>query len=215
MGAMTQESEIARIRSEIDAIDVNVHDQLKRRVALAEEMAAAKDNVAAGQPRMRPGREAAILRSLYNRHDGPLSFPVVARIWRELINANLRVEGNFSVALCEADDNIVADLARAQFSDLTPRRTFKTAQDALNAACDNVDTIAVLPFNAEADWWALLAREQNTQLKIIACLPFLLGPDDGIAAVAVGALDREDTGDDVSLAIVEADGPIVGENTIA
>ena len=38
-GDMTKKNEIARIRAQIDDIDVTVHDMLMRRVALAEEMA--------------------------------------------------------------------------------------------------------------------------------------------------------------------------------
>ncbi len=202
-GGMTNENEIARIRKEIDGIDVAVHDMLMRRVALAEEMAIAKDQAAAGKARMRPGREAAILRDLFARHQGPLAFPVVARIWRELINANLRVEGDFRVALFSKGDDDIPAQARAQYGDLTPYITCDTPDAALEQARNNRDTIAVLPATPGNTWWTALLSEANASLKIIGCLPFVRQKDDTIIAVSVGALDREDTGDDVSLAIVE------------
>jgi chorismate mutase/prephenate dehydratase len=202
-GDMTKKNEIARIRAQIDDIDVTVHDMLMRRVALAEEMAIAKDQAAAGQARMRPGREATILRDLFARHQGPLAFPVVARIWRELINANLRVEGDFRVALFSIGDDDIPAQARAQYGDLTPYINCDTADAALTQARNNRDTIAVLPATPGNTWWTALLSEANASLKIIACLPFVRQTGDTIVAVSVGALDREETGDDVSLAIVE------------
>jgi len=206
---MTKENEIARIRAEIDAIDVSVHDMLIRRVELAEEMAVAKDKAAAGQARMRPGREAAILRSLLARHHGPLPFPVVARIWRELINANLRVEGDFRVALFSnggpAEDSKIAASARSQFGDLTPTARCETPDAALQDARDQLDTIAVLPLGPNHNWWTQLAQADNASLKVIGCLPYVLNEGEAINAVSVSNLDREDTGDDVSLAIVACD----------
>jgi chorismate mutase / prephenate dehydratase len=203
---MTKENEIARIRAEIDTIDISVHDMLMHRVELAEEMAVAKDNAAAGQARMRPGREAAILRSLLARHHGPLAFPVVARIWRELINANLRVEGDFRVALFSNggpdEDNKIAGNARSQYGDLTPMEKCETPDAALDAAINQLDTIAVFPFGPGHDWWTQLAHKDNAALKIIGCLPFVLNEGEAISSVSVSNLDREDTGDDVSLAIV-------------
>jgi len=206
-GDMSKENEIARIRAEIDAIDVSVHDMLMRRVALAEEMAVAKDNVAAGQARMRPGREAEILRDLFARHNGPLGFPVVARIWRELINANLRVEGDFTVALFSDGDATVPTKARSQYGDLTPSIECDTAAAALDLALAQRDTITVLPFSEDQTWWANLAHTEYSSLKLIACLPFVLRDDEAITAVSVGALEREETGEDVSLAIAECTGP--------
>jgi chorismate mutase/prephenate dehydratase len=206
-GGMTNENEIGRIRAEIDEIDVSVHDKLMRRVALAEEMAVAKDIVAAGQARMRPGREATILRDLFARHQGPLGFPVVARIWRELINANLRVEGDFAIALFSNGDDTINGNARSQYGDLTPLQDCASPQGALDMAAQNRDTLAVLPFGDGHDSWALLARENNKNLKVIACLPFVMDKDDGITAISVGALDREETGEDVSLAVVSCSSP--------
>jgi chorismate mutase/prephenate dehydratase len=202
-GDMIDESEIRQIRAEIDAIDTNVHDQLVRRVELAIQMAAAKDKVAAGQPRMRPGREAAILRSLLARHAGPLEFPVVARIWRELINANLRVEGDFRVAFFADGREDVERAARSQFGDLTPCDPCDTAQEALTAAAQQADTLAVLPFGSGSDDWALLAEETNQTLGVIAALPFVMNEGEVASALCIGTMDREDTGQDTSLAIVE------------
>ena len=202
-GGMIDESEIRQIRAEIDAIDTNVHEQLVRRVELAVKMAAAKDKVAAGQPRMRPGREAAILRSLLARHAGPLEFPVVARIWRELINANLRVEGDFRIALFADGREDVERAARSQFGDLTPCDRYDTAQEALTAAAQQADTLAVLPFGNGSDDWALLAEEANQTLGIIAALPFVMNKGEAASALCIGTMDREDTGQDTSLAIVE------------
>ena len=202
-GGMIDESEIRQIRAEIDAIDTNVHEQLVRRVELAVKMAAAKDKVAAGQPRMRPGREAAILRSLLARHAGPLEFPVVARIWRELINANLRVEGDFRIALFADGREDVERAARSQFGDLTPFDRYDTAQEALTAAAQQSDTLAVLPFGNGSEDWALLAEEANQQLGVIAALPFVMNEGEVASALCFGTMDREDTGHDTSLAIIE------------
>lgn len=208
------------LRREIDEIDSSIHDLLMRRAAMAERIAAAKDDSARGEGKMaaaayfRPGREAAVLRRLVARHKG--SFPLVSlvRLWREIMSSLVRLQGPFSVAVYTAADNPgYWDLARDHYGSTTPLIPCQSAIQVLREVSEGRATVGVLPFPQEgemAPWWPLVANTRNNPPKVIARFPFLAtqqgsaGPSRGqVSAVAVACLTPEHTGDDRSLLTVE------------
>jgi len=103
---------LAQLRAEIDEIDDGLLTLLERRIAIGRRVAAAKGD--ASGPFLRPGREAQILRRLAARLDGSdLPVPVMERVWREILAANLarQVEPVTVVWAPEGAEALV-DLAR-------------------------------------------------------------------------------------------------------
>lgn len=172
---MTAESpSLDELRSEIDEIDIAVHDLLMRRVALADQIGHVKGD---GGPYIRPGREARILRRLVARHKGPLPKTVLVSIWREIISAMTALEGPYAVAVYAdrtGHDGLPA-LARAQYGAERPISAHETILGVLRAVSDGHATVGVLPLpqGDEADpWWRNLVRNGPDVPKIIARLPF-------------------------------------------
>ncbi|MFN3230914.1 MAG: chorismate mutase [Alphaproteobacteria bacterium] len=191
-----------QLRQEIDRVDDEIHDLLMRRADLGEQVAAAKDNGAPGQPRFRPGREARILRRLKSRHNGPLPFSVVGHIWREVISSFLRRQSDLEVMVWGGASRIsVWDLARAHFGVAAPFQVTLEAVEALDKTVKADNAVAVLAFETEGEpWWRLLSDDRpGAGLQIIARLPFF---ENAPADAFVVGKAREDSGDDTTLVML-------------
>jgi chorismate mutase len=97
---------LAQLRAELDAIDDQIHDLLMHRASVIERVA--RDGGKTGA-KIRPGREASMLRRLLKRHTGSMPPQIIVRFWREMFAGALIIEGGQTVAVCSGDDN--ADLA--------------------------------------------------------------------------------------------------------
>ncbi|MBI1181463.1 MAG: chorismate mutase [Alphaproteobacteria bacterium] len=205
-----------QIRREIDAVDDAIHDLLMRRAELGEQVVAAKNGAAPGAPRLRPAREAAILRRLRARHAGALPFPVVGHIWREVITSFLNRQSPVEVAVWGGACRMaVWDAARTYFGVTTRFAPMPDAAAALARVASTAGGIGVLAFEPGGEpWWRLLADADGpgAGLQIFARLPFFMANDASVTAFAVAPV-REDSGDETTLAVLhgaggnEASGP--------
>lgn len=197
-----------RLRQEIDRVDDDIHDLLMRRAELGEQVAAVKRDGLPGTPRIRPGREANILRRLRARHGGPLPFSVVGHIWREVISSFLQRQADFDVLVWGGSSRIaIWDLARAHFGATANCTPAMEAVEALDKTVRSDNTIAVLAFEADGEpWWRLLCDgHPGAGLQIIARLPFF---DDAEASAFAVGRGREDSGDETSLVILHEVGQV-------
>jgi chorismate mutase len=195
------------LRAEIDRIDSEMHGLIQQRAALVEAIRAvkARDSISV----IRPGREAAILRTLHGRHDSAFPFAAVARIWREIIAGITRMEmSEYAVAVhVDGNDPALWDLARNQFGSATPMTAFATTREVLGEVVDGRATIGVLPCPREGDedpWWTNIAARDG--LRVSYRMPF--APVDGRSeggpqALAIGRIPPESSGQDRSLIVVE------------
>lgn len=195
------------LRGEIDRIDESMHDLLIRRAEVVAAISEAKRGTADAV--MRPGREAVVLRRLLARHRGPLPRGVVARIWREMISAMIRLQGPFSVAVCAPERSVgYWDLARAHYGSTTPMTLHRSPFNVLRAVRDKAGAVGIIPLPQEEDpqpWWASLTSRSEPRLRVIAKLPFTdlgEGRFEGLSALAIGTCEPEPTGDDVSLLVI-------------
>lgn len=84
----TPPDDLGSIRDRIDAIDARIHELIAERARLAQGVGDAKRD--AGTPEFyRPEREAAVLRDVVARNDGPLSNEEMVRLFREIMSACL------------------------------------------------------------------------------------------------------------------------------
>ena len=188
--------DLTDLRTEIDRIDDALHDLIMRRAAVVQQVAARKT----GPTRLRPGREATILRRLLARHSGALPPVTITRIWRELLAGALAVQGDFVVAI----GGVALDLAQAareQFGALVRLHAYVQPDAALDAVRAGQASIAVLPLPAsENPWWPSLLA--NPRLHVVARLPFWAARPDGaplLQAFAVSAAPPDPSGDDRTL----------------
>ena len=194
------------LRRQIDGIDDALHDLLMERAAVSDQVRATKQGARAVL--FRPGREAAILKRLLARHDGPLPPDAVVQVWREIIAASTRLQGPFRVAIyAPSGAGHALDLARAHFGVLTPLLPMSSVGPVLAALADGHAQVGLLPLPEETPgepWWRGFGAAAGDALSIIARLPFAatsLQP----AALVVGPQAFEATGEDRGYLVVETD----------
>ncbi len=210
---MTQKTpSLDDLRQQIDALDVRIHEALMARAALAPQIAAAKGGSGGGLA-MRPGREAVLLRQRLEAHGGALPPAVVARIWREIVNALTHLQSPFSIAVCAPEKSVgYWDLARNHFGSAAPMRLHRSAMVVLEAVSQRPNMLGILPLpiDAEAEPWWLgfgTARDRD-RAHIIWKLPFFTsqsGQFEDLTAFVIAKAAPEATGDDVTVLTLETD----------
>ncbi|MEX2199929.1 MAG: chorismate mutase [Dongiaceae bacterium] len=197
------------LRRRIDAIDDALHDLLIERAEIGCKIGTVKGAVRNGAAAWRPGREAQVLRRLARRHRGPLPKAALVRIWRELMTAFLRLQGEFPVAVrAGADDGTCREVARDHFGGLTAIRSHETSMQVLREVSEGRAAIGVLPLPQQDDvqpWWPMLLASDADLPRIIARLPFVPGSLTGSEqeALVVGRVPLEASGTDRSLIAIE------------
>ena len=86
--------ELSKLRTRIDALDLEILRLLNERAATAHAIGALKDDGVV----YRPEREAYVLRRLAEQNSGPLSDKVVMHLFTEVISACRALEDAFAVA---------------------------------------------------------------------------------------------------------------------
>jgi len=197
---------LSDLRREIDDIDDRLHDLLMRRGGLVARIRDAKHDDAAAI--YRPGREAAVLRRLAARHQGPLPVAVIVRLWRELISAFIGMQGQFAVALWDDAEGGCRDLARDHFGSIVPLSVHATPRGVIRAVFDGEATVGVLPLPGDEDddpWWLALAGGGDAGVRICARLPFAPGGNGHGAAdgaMVIADIDPDPSGADSSYVAV-------------
>ncbi|MBU6425060.1 MAG: chorismate mutase [Rhodospirillales bacterium] len=177
-------SRLAELRAELDGIDDQIHDLLMKRAKVIESVATEGGKKGT---KIRPGREAIILRRLLARHKGPWPAQAIVRIWREMFGAALIIEGGQTMAVCDGESaETRLALAREHFGPLTPvRRHHNPAQTLADLTREGGAQLAVLPPMGEGDdatggWWPMLAANSHVRLYVIAKIPFWTRRAEGL-----------------------------------
>ncbi len=181
---LAQPPDLAALRAEIDMLDDALHDLLMRRAGVVARLAASR---AKGEgPALRPGREAAILRRLLARHEGPFPRGALVRIWREVLNGNTAIQNPLSAAAWLDEAGI--EVLRAHLGLNAPVLRCADAAAAIAARAAGQAGLVALP--AAGRWWRLL---DPAQLAVSARLP-LLGP--GATVLLLSPVPPDPSGDD-------------------
>jgi chorismate mutase/prephenate dehydratase len=205
---ITSEAALEDLRREIDRVDDSIHDLLIHRVGIVQRISQVKRE---GGPRFRPGREARMLRRLIARHRGPFPKPVLARIWREMLGATVRMQGEFTVGVLATEaEQGCWDLARNHFGAHAPITLHASAGQIVSDVSGGKMTVGVLPRPREDDkqpWWPMLLAGESPKPQIVARLPFagrIRGRAEDVDAVVISCQPPEDSGDDVALLAIES-----------
>lgn len=198
---MSKAPTLASLRKKIDSLDTKLHALLQERAQVVMEVGELKKKQKLGAP-FRLGREAQILRRLKEDHQGPLPYPVIARLWREIIASFTQLEAGYAVAVCQtASDAPAWALARDHYGGGVPLQTFAQAGAALTALAEGKAVQAVLPMprpDDAAPWWPLLMDGARPP-RIVARLPFVGDQGPMKEALVVALFPPEASGDDATL----------------
>ncbi|MEP7313748.1 MAG: prephenate dehydratase [Pseudomonadota bacterium] len=89
---------LEKIREQIDAVDVQIHQLINMRAQLARQVGVSKHKDGHTVDFYRPEREAQVLRQALQRNDGPLRDEEILRLFREIMSACLAQEKPLKVA---------------------------------------------------------------------------------------------------------------------
>jgi len=198
---------LADARAQIDQIDNVIHDMLKERIEMVDQVKKIK-----GKQHIfiRPGREAQMLRSLTSRPQGKIPSGIVVRLWRELISSSTLLESNnIKVGVyCPKRGADLWDMTRDHYGSFTTLVEFTTAKAAIKALKEKKITIAVVPppVQDEKDcWWTMIEGGRKNTLTVFQSMPFEKqkagkwnGRNSLETGLIIGKLYPELTGDDRS-----------------
>ncbi|HEU5047789.1 MAG TPA: chorismate mutase [Rickettsiales bacterium] len=195
-------TDISQFRAEIDAIDDKIIALLNERSAIVKRVGIAKKNSQReGICYIRSGREAEVVRRIYTKLKSGI-FPAEASIqmWRMIICASLSLESAMSVSTyVPQGEEAVYWLAREYFGNVLPVSGHDNTESVWQDLASGKAQVGVFPVRGR--WW----RELPHDIKIFACIPFLLPQNSSIQALAAARLEPENTGDDISLMSIKAD----------
>lgn len=208
MSGRDQEKALAELRQEIDRLDREMHERLMERGRIIDRLISVKGGTAATGSAFRPEREASMMRTMAQRHEGGLPFDAVESIWRIIISTFTHLQAPFGVHADMSGDQIaMRDSARYHFGFTVPLADEAGARaviDAVAASHGDLGLIAC-PLPAPEPWWRALEAEDAP--KIIACLPFVDRPGHPAAhptLVIAKAVSGEGLG---ALVLYSASGP--------
>ncbi|HLT77261.1 MAG TPA: chorismate mutase [Ferrovibrio sp.] len=201
---------LADLRREIDVLDDQIQDLLRRRAEAVQRVAETKRTEGGSDGVfLRPGREAQILRRLLERHRTGLPPAALLRIWREMISSLYDLQAPVKVAVHAPNKSAARwDLARDFYGSTTPMQLCTTATAVIRAVNSQPATLGVMamPEDGEKEvWWPLLASRAEDTPRIIARLPFVPNPRGRIAELGCYVIARtppEESGEDCTLIVV-------------
>jgi chorismate mutase len=168
---------LADLRREIDRIDEAMHRLLMERGAIIDTLIAVKKTSESGSA-FRPGREAAMMRSLAERHGGLLPLDTVESIWRVIISTFTYVQAPYSVhADISAGDAPMRDSARFHFGFTVPYVAHPSASAVIETVAASRGDLGIFRLDQGASagaWWRALTGARRP--KVIARLPFIERP---------------------------------------
>ncbi len=169
----TDKQALADFRARIDKMDVAIHDILRDRAEIIDQVRKLKGKQ---QIFLRPGREATMVRALLSRPQGKIPDGLIVRLWREMISAFTMMEGQFKVAVYAKDKGEdLWDITRDYFGSYTPLIESATSQAAIKAIQSGKATFAVLPAPQQGEkdsWWQTLAADKTNAITVFATVPF-------------------------------------------
>ena len=198
-------ADLAALRSQLDAMDDALHDLVMRRASVVAQVG---QLAVKGAVKLRPGREAAIIRRLLARHQGPFPPASLVMLWRQLFQGTTALQAPCALVVCDPDPaGAYAALAREHFGALSTLRVYRTPAQAIGEISAGTAAAAVLPMPAEGEspsgaWWTALLHKDDPRIHVTARLPFWAPRPEGAAklqALVVCAAPPDPSGADRSL----------------
>ena len=163
-------SQIDKLRKQIDKIDFQISDLLKKRSKIAEKIGKEKKS----NNLFRPERQASILRNILKKNDNNLNPLYILSFWRSIFLSQIDVQGGIKLILSNNIVNSYIKTIYDYFSHDIEIITMNNTSKALEKVYNGKNILTILPYpsnNTGAKWWTNIQLEK---LYAIAALPFFL-----------------------------------------
>ena len=163
-------SQIDKLRKQIDKIDFQILDLLKRRSKIAEKIGKEKKS----SNLFRPERQANILRNILKKNGNNLNPLYILSFWRSIFLSQIDVQGGIKLLLSNNIANSYIKTIYDYFSHDIEIITINNTSKALEKVYNGKNILTILPYpsyNKGAQWWT---NKRLEKLYGIAALPFFL-----------------------------------------
>ncbi|MFZ4479981.1 MAG: prephenate dehydratase [Rhodoferax sp.] len=165
---------LTELRTQIDALDLELLSLLNRRAALAHEVGELKRED--GSPVFRPERETAVIAKLQAANAGPLKREGVAVIWREIMSACRALEAAQRVAYLGPAGTFSEQAALRYFGSSIERVPCASLDEVFRATAAGSAEFGVIPIENSSE--GVISRSLdlllNTPLHIVGETSFLV-----------------------------------------
>ena len=163
-------NQIDKLRKQIDKIDFQILDLLKKRSKIAEKIGIAKKS----NNLFRPERQASILRNILKKNGNNLNPSYILSFWRSIFLSQIDVQGGIKLLLSNNIANSYIKTIYDYFSHDIEIITVNNTSKALEKVYNGKNILTILPYpsyNKGAQWWT---NKRLEKLYGIAALPFFL-----------------------------------------
>ena len=208
------DSNLKLLRDRIDKIDQKLQQLLNERAEISIQVKIIKTNK---KSKLKPGREAQILRSILGRQSGDFPKTSLIKLWREILSASVRLQGKFDLAIHALDNrnieaNDIVDVIRTHFGTNTSIVCLPSIAEVIRSIQVEKCEIGVLamPTNDQNFWWIDLIEYLKTlehsreKIQIIAKLPIVFNPDNSPEYLIIAKCEPDPSGNDHTFFTVEA-----------
>jgi len=142
---MSTEKSLEVLRDKIDALDEQIQTLINARAACAAEVAVVKSSQGEATHFYRPEREAAILRRVGDRNEGPLPAEEMVRLFREIMSACLALEKPLTIAYLGPQGTFTQAAALKQFGHSVNTLALDTLDDVFRDVAAGAANYGVVP----------------------------------------------------------------------
>lgn len=180
------QQELQGYRDEIDALDRQLIALLNQRIEVVSNVGRLKRQDASLQCFIRSGREADMLRNIYQIfEDSPFSPQAACSIWRQIISASTQYEEPMQLLLASHGYDELTRYATSYFGDFMPIRRVATFADVAEQLQQWPSSLFILPEPKYApELWEDFAAKAPQELHLFAQIPFVRHARDPIIYVA-------------------------------
>ena len=162
--------QIDKLRKQIDKIDLQILDLLKKRSKIAKNIGKEKKS----NNLFRPERQANILRNILKKNNNNLNPLYILSFWRSIFLSQIDVQGGIKLIISNNIANSYIKTIYDYFSHDIEIITMNNTSKALEKVYDGKNILTILPYpskNKVTKWWT---NKRLENLYAIAALPFFL-----------------------------------------
>ncbi len=142
---MNADKKLEELRGRIDALDEQIQSLINARAACAAEVAKVKAGQGEDTHFYRPEREAAILRRVGDRNEGPLPAEEMVRLFREIMSACLALEKPLTIAYLGPEGTFTQAAALKQFGHSVNTLALDSLDDVFREVAAGAANYGVVP----------------------------------------------------------------------